>query len=571
MRQSKLFAKTVREVPKDVGNKSTEYFIRAGFIAESVAGRYYLLPLGLRVQEKIMNIVEEEMNAIGAQKMSSPTLHPIALWEETNRTSSVGFELMKVRDRRGAAFALGGTAEEMFVDLVRKYTFSYRDLPFTLYQFSQKFRDELRARGGLLRVREFMMKDAYSFHRNEADFKREYEAMWQAYTRIFARLGLTTISVESDNGYIGGEYCHEFIVVSQIGESKFLYTEDRSYAAHEDVAIFQKDQKNITDEFAPMRDVEAIRGPTMEEGVALHQLPLWQQIKDVLFVDDQGRFILAIIRGDYDVNETKLKNCVGAVDLRHAEETEIQSMIHSEAGFISPVDIKNIAEKSVKIIIVADDSLRTIRNAYGGANKKHTDMLNMNIDRDYQVDIEADIALAKAGYVGKNGEVLQSGLGIEVGNIFQLGEHYSSRMHATFVDEDGAQKNYYMGCYGIGIGRTMATVVEESHDEHGIIWPQTIAPYQIHLISLCREPADVTVVDALYEELVRAHIEVLYDDRTDLRGGEKFADSDLIGIPTRIIVSPKTLAAHQVEIKNRRTGETRFVERQALVSELSAK
>src|SRR3989338_3083073 len=245
MKQSHLFGKTLREAPKDIGNKSTEYLLRAGFIAESVAGRYYMLPLGMRVQDKMMKIIEEEMNAAGAQKMITPTLHPLELWKETNRTSSAGFELMKAADRRGAEFALGGTAEEMFVDLVRRYTISYKDLPFTLYQFSQKFRDELRARGGLLRVREFMMKDAYSFHGDEADFKREYEVMWKAYERIFERFGLKVLVAESDNGYIGGEYCHEFIVESEVGESKILATEDGSYSAHEDVALFVHEKKNL--------------------------------------------------------------------------------------------------------------------------------------------------------------------------------------------------------------------------------------------------------------------------------------------------------------------------------------
>ena len=443
---------------------------------------------------------------------------------------------MKVKDRRGAEFALGGTAEEMFVDLVRKFTVSYKDLPFTLYQFSQKFRDELRARGGLLRVREFMMKDAYSFHRDETDFKKEYQNMWDTYLRIYKRVGLDIVVAESDNGYIGGEYCHEFIVESSIGESKFLYTEDNSYAAHEDIAVFEKEQKNVTEEMLPMIEVEAVRGETMEDGATLHQKPLWQQIKDVLFVDEKGRFILSIIRGDYDVNETKLKNIIGAVELRYAEVEEIRNILHSEPGFISPVGIKETADSSASIVIVADASLRTIRNAYGGANKKHLDLFNVNIDRDYHPDCEGDIALAKEGYVAKNGKELKVNRGIEVGNIFQLGFHYSSLMNATFVEEDGTPKHYYMGCYGIGIGRTLTTVIEKHHDDKGICWPSCIAPFQVHLLSLSTKKTDVAekirdASESLYHDLVSQGIDVLWDEREGMSAGEKFADADLIGIP----------------------------------------
>ncbi len=559
MKQSKLFGKTIREVPKDVGNKSTEYLIRGGFIAESVAGRYYMLPLGMRVQDKIMKIVEEEMDAVGAQKMITPTLHPLELWKETNRTSAAGFELMKVTDRRGGEFAIGGTAEEMFVDLVRKFTTSYRDLPFTLYQFSQKFRDELRARGGLLRVREFMMKDAYSFHADEKDFRSEYERIWKSYERIFNRLGLDVLVAEADNGYIGGEYCHEFIVESEVGESKVLSTADGSYTAHEDVAVFKRDIKNIEEQELPMQEVEAVRGPTMEDGVSLHQKPLWQQIKDVVFVDEKGRFILCILRGDYDVNETKLLHIANAYQLRAATDEEIRESLNSEPGFISPVGIKNNLKKDVDLIVIADTSLRTIKNAYGGSNKKNKDLLNINIDRDYTFDIEADIALCKEGFETLNGEKLLAKKGVEVGNIFQLGNHYSSRMNATYVDETGASVQYYMGCYGIGIGRTLATVIEVHHDDNGIIWPKAIAPYQVHLISLCRDEADIQKVEALYQTLLDQNIEVLYDDRDGLRAGEKFADSDLLGIPLRLVMSPKTIEKNSVEVKMRSASESHLI------------
>lgn len=396
MLQSKLFCKTIKETPKDIDIISHNLLIRGGFIKESVAGRYYFLPIGYKVQQKIIAIIREEMDNAGAQEMLTPILHPLELWKETNRTNTTGFELMKVKDRRGAEFALGGTAEEMFVDLVRKFKLSYRDLPLHLYQFSPKFRDEMRARGGLLRVREFIMKDGYSFDIDEKNFKIEYEKMKKVYTKIFNNLGLKTSIVESDNGYIGGEYCHEFIVESEVGESKYFVSENQKYAAHEDVALFKKENKNKGEEAEPLKEINAERGVTMEDGVKFHNLPLWQQIKDVLFVDEKDRFILAIIRGDFDVNEVKLKNLVKATTLRHATDEEIREKINSEPGFISPVKIKDNLNNKVNLIVVADDSLRTIANAYGGSNRKNIDLLNVNIGRDYKADIEGDIALAKA-------------------------------------------------------------------------------------------------------------------------------------------------------------------------------
>ncbi len=559
MRYSKLFGKTVKDAPKDAALISHKLLYKAGFIRESTAGRYYLLPLGLCINQKIKKAIKKEMDNTGAQEMMSPVLHPIALWEETNRTASVGFELMKVKDRNETEFVLGGTAEEMLVDLVRKFQISYKNLPFNLYQFSTKFRDELRARGGLLRTREFTMKDAYSFHATEENFKREYELMKKVYTIIFENLGLKTIIVESDNGYIGGEYCHEFIVESNAGESKFLTTGDGNYAAHEDVANFFKEEKNIGDELLALEEVEAKRGTTMEDGVNLHKKPLWQQIKDVLFVDEKGRFILALIRGDYDVNEVKLMHLVKAYQLRHATNEEIREKIHSEPGFISPVGIREIIGKEVDLVIIGDDSLREIKNAYGGANKKHRDLLNMNIDRDYKPDIEGDIALAKEGYLSLDKKPLIGKKGIEVGNIFQLGFHYSSKMKdANFIDENGKEKPYYMGCYGIGIERTMAAIVEVHHDDRGIVWPKEIAPYDVHLIAIHNLESGVgNFADEIYQKLENAGIEVLYDDRGNVSAGEKFADCDLIGIPIRLVVSERS--GDKIELKKRDEEKTELL------------
>ncbi len=563
MKYSHLFGKTAHGEQGGSDLVSHQLLLKGGFIRESTAGRYYFLPLGWRVHEKIKGIIKEEMDAAGAQEMIAPVLHPLELWKETNRTDTAGFELMRIEDQRGAQFALGGTAEEMFVDLVRKLQLSYKDLPFNIYQFSTKFRDEKRARGGLLRVREFVMKDAYSFHRDADDFTQEYEAMAQAYERIFSRLGLTALRVAADNGYIGGEYCHEFQVESNAGEGRFFVSEDGEYVAHEDVAIFTKEQKNSNEAEKELQEIDAIRGSTMEDGAKHHNLPLWQQIKDVLFVDEKGRFILAILRGDLDVNETKLKHVTDAIELRHATEEEIRTTLHSEPGFISPVGIRERISPGVKLVIIADDSLRTIKNAYGGANQKNIDLYNINIDRDYHADSEADIAMAQDGFLASNGSVLRERKGIEVGNIFQLGLHYTTRMTgAVFADSDGEQKPYYMGCYGIGLGRTLATIVEKHHDDRGIIWPEVIAPFRVHLISL---RGGEEAAETLYKELLSQRIDVLWDERNE-SPGKKFTDADLIGCPVRLVVSART--AGKIEWKQRTESASELLTQEEVLERL---
>ncbi len=559
MRQSKLFGKTSKTVSENLKAVSHKYLHQGGFIRESVAGRYYFLPLGMRVRDKVIRIIEEEMNKRGAQKIITPILHPKELWKETNRTESVGFELMIVKDRRGSEFVLGGTAEEMIIDLVRKFNISYKDLPFNIYQFSQKFRDELRARGGLLRVREFLMKDAYSFHADEKDFKKEYQNMWKAYEAIFAKMGLETVAVESDNGYIGGEYCHEFVVENTEGESRFLVSDDGQCAVHEDIAVFKKEEKNADEKEKELQEIKALRGKTMEDGVKFHQLPIWQQIKDVMFVDNKDRMILAIIRGDLDVNEVKLMNLIGAGELRHATDEEIRKA-GSEPGFISPVGI------SKNVLVAADDSLRTIKNAYGGANKKNADLLNVNIDRDYKPNREGDIAMAHEGYLSPAESVLTGKNGIEVGNIFQLGYYYSEKMKdAVFTDKNSEKKPFYMGCYGIGIDRTIAAVAEMHHDEKGIVWPEQIAPFQVHLIGIIGKDKKIKKeVEMIYGQLQKQKADVLYDDREDIGVGAKFADADLIGCPYRVVISSKTLEQKKVELKKRNEKEVFLVSKEEL-------
>ncbi|MEX0668354.1 MAG: proline--tRNA ligase [Candidatus Saccharimonadales bacterium] len=560
MRLSQLFAKPSKNEGLDYKIDSHRLLTQAGFIRESTAGRYYMLPLGIKVHQNIEKIIRDHMNKAGAQELIMPVLHPIDLWEETNRTTTTGFELMKVEDRRGAEFALGGTAEEMAVDLVRKFNISYRDLPFNIYQFSMKFRDELRARGGLLRVREFVMKDAYSFS-TEEQFQDIYEQMWDAYINIFADMDLKVDVAAADNGYIGGEYCHEFIVESEVGESRYLVNSKTGEAWHEDVAVQEHGDKNTNEKEAKLEEVDAPRGKTMEDGAKHHNLPMWQQIKDVLYFDEAtDRYVLAIIRGDLDVNEAKLTHVAKAWDLRAASDEEIIDDLNSAPGFISPVGFVKKGVKSGKeAVMVADKSLRSIRNAYGGANKKDKDLLNINIDRDYQPDIEGDIAMAEPN------EAMIEKRGIEVGNIFQLGYHYSNLMDsAEYTSKEGKREKYYMGCYGIGLGRTMAAIVETHQDEKGIIWPASISPASLHIVAM-RGGEDQA--EKLYESLVSSGVEVIYDDR-DLSAGAKLADADLIGVPLRAICSEKTSKKDVIEVTSRSDGDTQMLKADELLNTL---
>ncbi len=541
MRYSQLFGKTLRTPPRDAVNASHKLLYQAGFIRESTAGRYYFLPLGWRVHERIKQVIKEEMDATGAQEMLAPVLHPLQLWKETNRTATTGFELMKVKDRSKAEFALGGTAEEMFVDLVRKMQLSYKDLPFNIYQFSTKFRDELRARGGLLRVREFVMKDAYSFDKNEEEFKKTYEQMAKTYAKIFARLGLKTVKVASDNGYIGGEYCHEFVVESDIGETTFLTTSDGKYAAHIDIAQFIKYKEKIHELPQPRKDVLGKGIIGVAELAKYLSIPVEKTTKTILFETETGQVVAAAVNGIYDINETKLKNILKCAQLKLARPEVVRKVTGAEVGYAGILNLPS----NVKVIM--DESLKDRTNFECGANKTDYHSININFDRDLpKPEKFYDITLAKAGYLSLDGQKLIEKKGIEVGNIFQLGYHYTRLMKgANFIDEDGKEKPYYMGCYGIGIGRTMAAIVEKYHDQKGIVWQENIAPYQAHLISLTGAEEKTLQV---YEKLKQAGVEVLWDDR-EVSAGVKFSDYDLIGIPVRVVISPKT--GDKIEMKKR--------------------
>jgi len=559
MRYSKLFGKTVREAPSDATMDSYKLLYQAGFIRESTAGRFFFLPLGMKVQQKIIKIVKEEMDTSGAQEMVSPVLHPLELWKETNRTNTTGFELMKVKDRRGADFALGGTAEEMFVDVVRKFQISYKELPINIYQFSTKFRDELRARGGLLRVREFIMKDAYSFDIDEESFKKEYQNMGDTYTRIFKRLGLDTVVVESDGGYIGGDYCHEYVVDSPIGETVYLTTEDGSYAAHQDVALFDRDHINQSEEIKEFAIIDQPKWvQTMEDNEKHYNLPASRFLKNVVYKHRvTGEIIIAVIRGDLEVNKTKLERLINAIgQLEDASDADLESF-GSKSGYVH-----SWGHDSVRY--VGDISLETVRNFIGGQKKDATDSTNVNYGRDFTCSVVGDIAIAKEGHTFK-GKTLKLKKGVEVGNIFQLGYHYTKLMKGSlFMDSDGKEKPYYMGCYGIGIGRTLATIVETHHDEKGIVWPENIAPYKVHLISLGKDQSAHDKASQLEKELTDNEVEILYDDRQDVSAGAKFADADLIGIPYRIVISPKT--EDKFELKKRTEKETRLLSKKELLT-----
>lgn len=374
--------------------------------------------------------------------------------------------------------------------------------------------------------------------------------MWDTYSTIFERLGLKTVVIESDNGYIGGDYCHEFVVESEAGESRFLTTEDRSYAAHEEVAVFKREMMNEDEKLMPMEVKDAPRGPSIADGVKLYDKPAWRQIKTVVYVADKNEKILAVLRGDLDVNEVKLKHALKCQSLRPATVEEIAEL-GSVVGFVSPLKLK--------VRKVGDLSLKTVHNLYTGADANQKDTLNVNFERDFKVDIMADIALPPPDAHSVDGKKMLEGKGIEVGNIFQLGTHYTTLMKgALFTDQDGIEKPYYMGCYGIGIGRTLATVVEVYHDEKGIVWPKAIAPYQVHLVGLGKDEAVIKACDKLYDQLIQGGVEVLYDDR-DKSAGVKLADADLIGIPVRLLLSSRTLENNTVEWKERSLTEAEMV------------
>ncbi len=561
MRFSKLFGKTLRQAPSEAESISHRLLLRSGMIAQIAAGIYSYLPLGWRVLKKIESIIREEIDKAGGQELMLPVLQPFELWQQSGRDVSFGQSLFTLTDRKEHKLVLGPTHEEVVAELAHRYVQSYRDLPLLLYQIQTKFRDEPRPRGGLLRVREFIMKDLYSFDVDAAGLDESYEKMSQAYKNIYARLGLPALMVEADSGAIGGKESHEFMVITETGEDEIIYCSNCSYAANAEKAQSAKtiiavsrspeQSEGAAKQFLPLEEIATPRCKTIEEVASFLGVSTNQTFKAVFYSAD-GEFVFVVIRGDLEVNETKLRNTLKCSELRLATEGEV-SEAGIVAGFASPIGIKDVK-------IVADDSITWGANFIAGANKPGYHFKNANYPRDFQVDLIADIALAHAGdSCPKCGSELSSARGIEVGHIFKLGTFISEKMEAFFLDPNGASRPIVMGSYGIGLGRLLAAIVEQSHDDKGIIWPLSIAPYQVYLCPLYLDNTEVApLAEKVYQELGKTGVAVLFDDR-DESPGIKFNDADLLGIPLRLILSPRTIQSQSIEVKWRTGKETQLL------------
>jgi len=560
MRLSTLFGRTLRETPAEAEMVSHQLLLRAGMIRQLAAGIYSYLPLAWRVLRKIEQIMREEMDAIDGQEMLMPVVQPAEIWQATGRWygPAPGPNLVRFKDRAGRDMVLAMTHEEAVADLLRQEIVSYRQLPVMVYHIQTKFRDEVRSRGGLVRVREFTMKDAYSCHTTYDSLDEYYPRMRQAYENIFRRCGLKVSPVEADTGVMGGATSHEFMVVSQSGEDTLIICPDCGYAANAERATFVKPPQPAE----PEKQIEKIPTPgttTIEEVAALVGVPTAQTLKAVFYTTDQQEVIFAIIRGDMEVNETKLSNQLGGAELHPASEEELKAA-GIVAGYASPLGISGVR-------VVADDSIQMGSNFVAGANEEGFHLANVNYPRDFQVEILADIALARRGDVCPHcGGSLTDCRGIEVGHLFKLGTKYSEGLGATFLDRDGQAKPIVMGSYGIGTGRLMATIIEQHHDDKGIVWPPSVAPAQIHLVSLSTDRAEVVEsAERLYDRLQAWGHSVLYDDRSE-SAGVKFNDADLIGAPLRLTVSPRTLKKNSVEAKLRWQEDKSYIPLDALQS-----
>ena len=550
MRLSGLFGKTQREIPAEADIVSHQLLLRAGMTNQLAAGVYSYLPLAWRVLKKIENIIREEMNRAGGQELNLPVLQPLELWQKTGRDKNFGKGLFTLLDRRERNLALGPTHEEVITQLVSYHVQSYRDLPKLLYQIQVKFRDEPRPRGGLIRVREFTMMDQYSFDVDEAGLDESYNKMLRAYKNIYDRCGLPSMMVEADSGAIGGKESHEFMLLTESGENDIIYCPTGDYAANAEKAEIVKESIDGGRPL-PLEEVATPGMTSIEEVSGFLGIPRSHTLKAVFYIAD-GEFAFVVIRGDLDVNDIKLQNALHCYELRMATEEEV-----IEAGIVpgsaSPIGISGMR-------IIADDSVPATTNLVGGANKPDTHVKNVNYGRDFTVDIVTDITLARTGNTcPKCGNKLESTRGIEVGHVFKLGTFQSEKNDAYYVDGNGESHPIVMGCYGIGLGRLMAAAIEQNHDDKGIIWPLPIAPYQVYLCPLYREDTNVSeVTEKLYSELESEGIEVLFDDRHE-SPGVKFNDADLLGIPIRVTISPRTLEKASVEIKLRSEKDSALV------------
>ena len=549
MRTSKLYAPTLRQTPAEAEVPSHQLMLRAGFIRKVAGGVYTYLPLAWRTLRKIEQIIREEMEAKDGQELALPIVQPAELWKETGRWEVFGEEMFRLVDRHNREFCLGPTHEEIITDLVRNEVRSYKQLPLLLYQIQNKYRDEIRPRFGLMRGREFIMKDAYSFDKDEAGLDKSYKDMYDAYTNIFNRCGLTFRPVEADGGAIGNATTHEFTVLAETGESDIVYCEKCDYAANAEKSELKPIVAPAEEEL-PLEKVNTPGTKTIEAVAEFLNTPIEKNIKAVIFQNEKDQVICAFVRGDHEVNDVKLQNITGAITLKMAEESAIRA-IGGVPGFMSPIGLSEDA------IVVVDATVMEMHNAVCGANEEDCHYKNANPKRDFGDVIVADIRLIAQGDPCPHcGAPVKMTHGIEVGQVFKLGIKYSKALGATFLDENGKEKPLIMGCYGIGVSRTMAAAIEQFHDDNGIIWPASIAPFEVVIVPInAKDEAQMQIAEKLYADMKNVGIDVLLDDRKD-RAGVKFKDADLIGYPVRITVSPKLLDANEVEIKVRRDGAT---------------
>ena len=554
-----MFLPTVREVPSDAEIISHQLMIRAGLIRKLTSGIYSYLPLGYRVIRKLEQIIREEMNRAGAQEVHLPMVQPAEIWQESGRWTYYGKELLRLRDRHDHEYCLGPTHEEVITGLVRNDVKTYRQLPLNLYQIQTKFRDEVRPRFGVMRCREFGMKDAYSFDVDEEGAEKSYEKMFAAYNNIFRRCGLQFRPVEADSGSIGGKYSHEFMVMADSGEDAMVFCEKCAYAANLEKAEVACPEKKIIfeDDWLPLEDVDTPDVRTIEEVSAFLKVTPQNIVKTLIFNAD-GKPCAVLIRGDHEVNEVKVKNYLGAAELELASDDMIRDVTGAPRGFAGPVNIK--------APILVDYSVIDMVNFVTGGNRQDGHLKNVNVGRDFKVEAFTDLRIVNAGDpCPRCGQPIKTARGIEVGHVFKLGTKYSKAMKAVYLGKDGQEKIMIMGCYGIGIGRTVAAGIEQNHDDNGIIWPMPLAPYQVIITPVnINEITIRETAEYLYNAMITEGVEVLYDDR-DERAGVKFKDADLIGIPLRVTVGHKNLQDGNVELKIRKTGANELCPLQDIV------
>jgi prolyl-tRNA synthetase len=551
MRMSGLFGKTLRNAPADADTANHQLMLRAALVQQLAAGVYSYLPIGWRVLRKIEQIIREEMDRAGGQEVVMPALQPAELWEASGRMATMGDVLFHLRDRRDRELVLGPTHEEVVVDLFKKQVQSYRDMPLMIYQIQTKMRDEARPRGGLMRVREFTMKDAYSFDTDWDALDRSYHAARDAYTRIFDRCGVPTIPVQADSGAIGGKDSEEFMYLTDVGEDTILLCDTCGYAANEEKADHRKRPVPTADPL-PLEEVSTPGQKTIDDLVKFLGVPRDATLKAV-FYEAAGAPVFVAIRGDLEVNEAKLRNALKAVDLALLDDQGVRK--HSlVAGSASPVGLRGIK-------VVADDSVLTAPNLVAGANKPDAHYRNVNHGRDWHADLVTDISLARAGDgCARCDGTLETRRGMEMGHVFKLGTVYTDRMGAAFSDEAGELKSAVMGCYGIGVGRVFAAAIQANHDERGIVWPRELTPYDVHLVGLgFDKPGVRESAEQVYQQLADAGFQVLYDDREEGSAGVKFNDADLLGMPVRVTVSPRSIENGGAEVKRRTEKDAQVV------------